>query len=350
MNENPNYQWLKENGSPAIRLRTATELMKQQPTQQMVADLLSFSMTQLWMSRLPSGTNLMNLHGSKPNCLENVGGKLRELGFDVSMAPAWQQKLQPYVDYLKTIPEYHPLYSFTYLFITAPLVTIGFNHPSFVDLAVEHLALVGEFCRSRRYDIYIDPDTFGGLPSAYAGRKLLNPDTNNQLPTIWDLYLLAYLPRSHRGAEIEDAEKTILSYILTDKYQALPEGYGILYDRVTKKYYAHGWNVSLPNWFGNPASRPIHEASYVQRLELMANFPEIRYRKWFQNGVKHLRSFRTEQGTYRFPAAYLKENPSGYYVTGAYMRLEEDRRRKIALELDSTFRMELIRKKAGYAD
>ncbi|MFH1513928.1 MAG: hypothetical protein ABIG42_00555 [bacterium] len=40
-----------------------------------------------------------------------------------------------------------------------------------------------------------------------------------------------------------------------------------------------------------------------------------------------------------FPREYLPEKQRGYYVCGAYMGLEDGRRSKKVLELESTFRM-----------
>ena len=53
---------------------------------------------------------------------------------------------------------------------------------------------------------------------------------------------------------------------------------------------------------------------------------------------------RTPRGTYHFPARYLREQPSGYWVQGAYMRLQENRRARLSLELESTFRMLKIKR------
>lgn len=347
MTENHNYQWLMENGSPAIRLRTQKELLGKEPSQAMIDDLLAFPMLKDWLDRLPPEPHFMSLHGSKPECLENIGSKLRELGFDVHMVPGFSGKLQPYIDFLEQTGRQNAMSDFSTLFTYAPLVTIGFDHQLFLDMAVDHLKWVGDFCRKMDFDIYIDPDTFGGMYSQYKGRKLLNPETNHRLPTIWIVYMLAYMPRYHRREEIEQAESAIINYVMMDEYQRLPEGYGIMYHPPTQKYYAHGWDVYLPGWFGFQFKRGIHEGSFLQRLELFSNFKQARTRKWFQNAVAYLENFRTEAGTYRFPAKFLKEGNSGYYVTGNYLRLEENRRRRIALDLDSTFRMELIKKRAG---
>ncbi|MEE4195516.1 MAG: hypothetical protein V2J07_10000 [Anaerolineae bacterium] len=339
-----NIQWLLDNGSPAIRLRTHRDLLDEVPSQDMVDDLLNFSMTQQWMARLQPEPNFMNLHGSTANCLENVCGKLHELGFAVHMSPVFSAQLQPFIDFLQDTGRENLLSEFATLFTYAPLMTIGVDNSLFLDMAVDHLKRVGDFCRTMNFDIYIDPDTFGGMYSQYKGRKLLNPETNHRLPTIWDLYLLAYMPRIGHEKEIQQAESAIINYILTDDYQHLPEGYGIMVDPQNRKYYAHGWNVYLPGWFDLRFSHPFQEASFVQRLELLSNFRQARSRKWLQESLAHLLSFQTENGTYRLPPSYLKEGTAGYFVTGTYLRLEDDRRRRIALDLDSTFRIEHLLK------
>jgi hypothetical protein len=105
-----------------------------------------------------------------------------------------------------------------------------------------------------------------------------------------------------------------------------------------------GWSVHLPGYSGFEFCRAMHAHMFVQRLELMAHFPVARQSEWFKNCMRHLEGYRTEQGTYRFPARYLREQASGYWVQGAYMRLEEKRRTRQSLELDSTFRMLKIKR------
>jgi hypothetical protein len=57
-----------------------------------------------------------------------------------------------------------------------------------------------------------------------------------------------------------------------------------------------------------------------------------------------LETFRTEDGRYCFPGAYLVEAKAGYYVGGEYMGLEDTRRDARVLEVESTFRMLLLKK------
>ena len=69
--------------------------------------------------------------------------------------------------------------------------------------------------------------------------------------------------------------------------------------------------------------------------------------KCSRKALAHMETFRTERGTYRVPRLYLVESKSGYYVGGEYMGLEDHRRTATAIELESTFRMLLLRKWVG---
>ncbi len=160
---------------------------------------------------------------------------------------------------------------------------------------------------------------------------------------IWDIYALAHWPEALTNDDTQRQIDEIIAYILHPDYQALQEGYGVM--RAGKRrYYSIGWSIHLPGYNGFESSRSIHPKMFVQRLELMAHFDVAQQSKWFHDCMRHLDGFQTEQGTHRFPRRYLSEGTSGYWVTGAYMRLEENRRVRRSLELDSTFRMLKIEK------
>jgi hypothetical protein len=193
--------------------------------------------------------------------------------------------------------------------------------------------------RTGNYDVYIDQDTFGDFNNAFRKRPLINPEFNEPLPKIWDIYALAHWPEILRNDETQFKIDTIVAYILHPDYQALEEGYGVM-RAAKRRYYSMGWSVHLPGYDRSGSSLPDY--MYVQRVELMAHFRAARSSTWFQDRVRHLRGFQTPEGTYRFPSGYLRESSSGYWVTGAYMRLEENRRVRRSLDLDSTFRMCVI--------
>ena len=83
---------------------------------------------------------------------------------------------------------------------------------------------------------------------------------------------------------------------------------------------------------------------FVLWMEAAARVPLLRESDWFRRGLDHLEGFATEAGTYRFPRDYLRERANGYYLyAGAHMGLGENRRRRAAIEIESTFHMLLIR-------
>jgi hypothetical protein len=197
---------------------------------------------------------------------------------------------------------------------------------------------MAELAQSGVYDICIDHDTYGDCPAVFRKRPLVNPEYNGRLPGIWDIYALAHYPDDLMSAETAKRIDAVIAYILHPNYQALDEGYG--YMRAgPRRYYSMGWSAHLPGYNGLEFSRAMHAHMLVQRVELMAHFALARQSRWFKDCVAHIEGYRTRQGTYRFPAIYLREQPSGYWVQGAYMRLEQNRRIRRSLELDSTFRM-----------
>jgi hypothetical protein len=157
------------------------------------------------------------------------------------------------------------------------------------------------------------------------------------------MYLLAYLPPEMLDEQTTARIDAIVDYVLDPRSQALHDGYGYAWIKERRTCYGWGWSPHLPGFDAGgflPGEGSL--ATLVQRLELMARFPRARRSAWLQGAVQHLEGFRTEQGTYRFPTDYLIDR-EGYYVSGFGMGLGEDRRKKTALEVESTFRMLKIR-------
>jgi hypothetical protein len=332
-------QWLLESGGPAIRYRTATELVDDPASlgidvDRLTADLLESAMVRQWLDRIGLPGNLNSLHSSRPEAFENVCAKLCELGLHAGMLDEFDHKMQPFRQHIMLQGE--DLWGRRLL--ASCLNWAGYGDRAIHACLSERLETMVQLARSGTYDIYIDQDTFGDFPSAFRKRPLVNPQFYGSLPMIWDVYALAHWPRALVNDETERKIDEVIAYILHPDYQALEEGYGVM--RAGKRrYYSIGWSIHLPGYDGLEFSRDIRPHMLVQRLELMAHFQVTRQSRWFRDCLQHLEEFHTEQGTYRFPAHYLHEGASGYWVTGAYMRLEEKRRAGRPLELDSTFRM-----------
>ena len=330
-------QWLFEIGGPAIRYRTTSELMPDVSgvdLDRLTRDLIGSSMVRQWLSRFGLPGGLGSLHGSTPQAFENVCAKLCEQGLRAGMLAACDNKMLPFRHRLAQGDEFTGRQ-----LVASCLNWAGYGDDEAVQACLaERLDWMYELARSGVYDITIDHDTFGDCPAAFRKRPLVNPEYNDKLPGIWDVYALAHYPEALRSAETASRIDAVVAYILHPDYQALHEGYG--YMRAgPRRYYSMGWSVHLPGYTGLSFNRAIHAHMFVQRLELMAHFPVARRSQWFKDCLDHLEGYRTERGTYRFPAPYLREQPSGYWVQGAYMRLEENRRARQSLELGSTFHM-----------
>jgi len=90
--------WLLEHSGPAIRYRTAAELLDPRPSPQELArvsqELEQSPLVQGWLANVGLSTGDTDLHGSKRTCFENAAGKLTQLGchrgmagYDACMAP-----------------------------------------------------------------------------------------------------------------------------------------------------------------------------------------------------------------------------------------------------------------------
>jgi len=297
-------------------------------------DLLQSGMVRQWLDRIGLPGGLTALHGSQPGAFENVCAKLCELGLRAGMLDELDAKMEPFRRHLAGWDEKwgRPL-------LASCLNWIGYKDEAVLACLSERLESMYELARTGNYDIYVDQDIFGDFNNSFRRKALINPDLNEPLPKIWDIYALAHWPKGLSTDENQFKIDTIIAYILHPDYQALEEGYGVM--RAGKRrYYSMGWSVHLPGYAPSGSSLPDY--MYVQRVELMARLRAARSSTWLQDRIHHLRGFQTAEGTYRFPSAYLRESSSGYWVTGAYMRLEENRRVRRSLDLESTFRMCVI--------
>lgn len=359
MTESELDRWLFENGGPAIRYRTATELLPRpaaEDVRRLRADLLASPFVKTWLARLQPDFSFNALHGAKPACFENTLGKLAQLGCHAGM-PALDDKVSPFLDWLADRESageagfVQRAYSQT--IVAAFLACAGYGESQPVAaVAQRRLDTLYEFCRRGSYDIYVapiyvDPDSqssaYPAVPAAYRRYRLIDPalyvDGDMCLPALYDLHLLSSLPPNLRNPDSERKLDTIIDYVMQAEYQRLPEGYGILLHG-KGRYWVMGWSVHLPGYFGVP----LHSGDPMMRrlvrmAVLMAHFAAARRHPWLQDTLARLDAFRTERNTHRFPAHFLHEGSSGYWLMGSYMALEENRRRKIALELESMFWM-----------
>ena len=114
------------------------------------------------------------------------------------------------------------------------------------------------------------------------------------------------------------------------------------------KYYGMGWSVHLPRFFGEEETR-IPASGAVWWADAMASFPIAARSDWFQRMLAHLDGFRTSDGLWKFPAAYLTEASDKYFVGGGHMGLGESRKNRDGLKLESTaWMLRILEKSAAH--
>jgi hypothetical protein len=364
------FEWLLVHGGPVVRFRTAHELCGDLPAVElarMERELLALPLVQQWLERLDLGEMAAELdhlspvglarlggrvHGSKPTALENVLGRLNELGLRAG-TPELDRRMLPLMRIFhwrydwQEDAQYRTAWESLVKSIFAWGLLRGGYHPdtAMQDYINGYVDIVHKIARDRVFDIYASAEELKGIPRAWVGKPVIKQDVlaNYHLPLIHDLYVLSNLPRWMVDEAIACKVDDIVLYILEPRFQALHPGYGYAWIKERRTCYGWGWSPHLPgfdqlDWQSEADAGPL-----VQQMELMAHFRAARESRWFQAGLRHLEWHRTEQGTYLFPIHYLRDLPSGYYVNSFCMGLGENRRLRLGLEIESTFRMARIR-------
>jgi hypothetical protein len=340
------HQWLLAEGGPAIRYRTATELFAERGQCDLTAlqnTLLTSATVGWWLAHLKPGMSPSQLHGSRPTCFENAAAKLTLLGCHAGMVPLDERmaSTRQWLAARSTSPPDWDDLDYYRMLVAARLAAIGYDDEGLRHVIRQRVSVLGAWARQGRYDIYVEQDTYGSFPEAFRRRSLVDPAIYpkgvSRLPSIHDLYALTASPWLLTDAEAATDVDAVIGYILHPDYQHLEAGYGIM---VTpgRRYRSIGWDIKLPGYDGWK-EMGTKARQLVQRLMLMAHFPVAQRHPWFRAGMDHLQRWATKEGTYHFPGDYLWESKSGYWVNGSAMGLEENRRRRRAIEMESTFWM-----------
>lgn len=345
MCEREMISWLFHNGGSVIRYRVATELMENpegKEREKLEKDLLNSGLVKVWLNRLVPGV----LHHSKNTAFENAVGKLCELGLKAGMRP-FDKRMKSLRD--KLTGSYGPFEIFYKCLLAGGFARAGYTDEVLTDFLKGRLDAIYRCAKLGSHDIYLSDEGKAIIPKSIRHKDFIKPEywptsVKTPLPVIHDIYALAYFPPSMLGKNARRKINSIVEYILHPDYQAFPHGYGDLFDEGSRRHWAMGWNVNLPGYDGFDLDK-FDTGYLVQRVELMSHFAVARKHRWFKECLQHLEQYKTEEGRWCFPREYLKEKPSGYYVSGAYMGLEENRRSSKSIELESTFRMLRIKGK-----
>jgi hypothetical protein len=376
MNSTELTNWLLENGGPIIRYKTVTELVTDQTNynlENLREDLLKSEIVQKWLLKsetfqkqlqlkpASSLSGIYTLHHSKSSVYENLMNKLIQLGLN-STFKAYDKLAQRSLEILSTlVKEYNDVFKqFFISLILGFLCRSGYEDEELVRQALDlRFDALNDFNQLENLDFYVDPVGFPRLPKIRR-HDIVNPelysDGKIRFPFIHDIWAFSGIIKSKLYQDKKDLIEKVIKRILTQDYQNLKKGYGIVVASPTKAY-GMGWSIHLP-FFQDPHSLDFSESSlkkmekstpshFLQRLYLLSQFPTARKNSWFITCFEKLKSYKTEKGTYLLPKSCLIERPSGYWVMGAYMGFGENRRVKKWAEIESTFWMAKIKKEVG---
>jgi hypothetical protein len=340
--------WMIDSGCDVIRYRTAAELARsysKHNLEELERDLLKSVVVRYWLCCLNGRIGFNDIHGSRDTCFENAIGKLTLLGVRQGMG-VFDRRCKPYLSLLRHAKIEPNAIGELYATIVASLLAMAGHITESVvrERIEERLDTVYSFVRNGEYSIHVGKSKFKNIPSAFKHYSLIDPDLYVEgrfaLPLIYDLFSFSVLLKHTKDRSIKNKIGRVISYILDPRYQRLPDGYGIVLTG-KNRYNVMGWNVWLPGYDGMH-SDDFKMGCLVQRLELLSRFPGTLSHPWFIKNMDRLESFAVEDGKYTFPKQHIQERRNSYFVAGGHMGLGEDRRRKLAYTMESTFWMNRI--------
>ncbi|MCL2059654.1 MAG: hypothetical protein FWH01_11475 [Oscillospiraceae bacterium] len=354
------YGWLMDNADAPIRYRVLRELLNdEKAAANMEAELPENPAVGQWLKNLKPETPPQHWsmeHGSFDFCLENALPKLVQLGLHSGLAPL-ADAVRFYLDKMKTAPPgglqpYRnndgfvlgaPNNGFTSIIISNVLMLAGFADPNITHFMLGSLDEMADFTKKGDCDIYAgdgERAKMKAVPAIWKDKKFIKPQLVDEYgfcyPLIYDIVGLHKL----YGAISEETDKKIdavIDFISTDAFHHnIADGYGILHSG-GKKYHSMGWDPKYPGWLcvadymeGAGAPKLLYFALHISK------YPPARKTKWFGDLLAYLENYRTGNGTYVFPAGWLKEQ-RGYAVQGSHISFGENRKKKNWREIESTF-------------
>ncbi len=335
-------KWLYDHGGPVLRLRMFKELdYRIDGEEELIQSVTSLSETKFWTEQLKISCDL---HGSHCSKLENIAGKFYELGLG-----GYRYLFDPYIEkWLRKANELLECDDFfadyTRTMLLYCLKVFGYNHADIDSLCAIRIENLYRFCSQMDYDIYLPENYFDDLPSSRSGNPLIKPGIYQNgavgLPSVYDLLWFPYYD------QYKEKTDTVMKYVFSPQYHKLKHGYGNI-RKGHGHYYGMGWSLHIPG-FPDPGilNSPENGRELLLYLDRLIHFSFISESDWFEKILAYLNTFRTDKGTWKFPAYWMEEygRRGGYYCLGYHMGLGEARKKREWTESESTFRMLKIMK------
>ncbi|MFW9793467.1 MAG: hypothetical protein ACFFEE_04120 [Candidatus Thorarchaeota archaeon] len=343
--------WLLENAGPIVRYRTIVDLVEEQDVgvvARALGDMSTDSEALKWLNLLKPKLGFNDVHSSKQDAFENVMGKLVQIGWRAGLQP-YDTKTLPFRVWLSENidqPHIEPHSVFKKTLIASLLARAGYGTVEAVERQmINRLHAIYSFSSTPDFSMtFVEKPNIKNLSET--DHKFVNPDLypSQQFMLPWVYDALAFSEIGSIMDQIGNREmvESVMEMILSPEYQALPWSYGLA--KYGDRYYVIGWAVHLPGYDSRPEDRLF--AEMLLMLEALAPFKSVQNSEWFRNSMRYLEEFRTESDTYVFPRAWLPEKRTGYWVSGHRMAYDSRTGRKNAIEIESTFRVLMINKRA----
>jgi len=359
-------KWLQEQGGPAIQLRLCA-LRDSKKSKEDVAKANAKAVSALLkIDEVHSVLNYMDgfntqardaktfehlIHSYRETCIEKFFPLITDLGFKAGI-PIFDKKMAYVAKIFKHLfanaNESVNCYNSTlelhrFFFIS------GFLFPEAIESLENRLNAIHKTAKEKIFDIYQDESKLPKKPKHWVNKGVIKDEMNpfkhfveKPLPTIYDIWSLAYY--QHTCNDVEKLKKIndIVKYILAPEFQKLREGYGLIWVKERHIYHACGWSPTLPLY--EIEGRPAQSVPYpiIDYLEFMSNFKIAQKSKWFKDCLRHFEQFKTERGTYIFPMDNKyshKKYIDKAFLSESNMALKRNERELLKRELVSTMKM-----------
>lgn len=339
--------WLLAHGGPMIRFRTLTELcpsacpgeIREAAWQVERCDEVQSRMRYF---RLAFKHTL--IRGSSELGVCNLLLTLRWLGCRAGMR-SLDAQVEPFLELMRV-----------------PASMLRFGHPLDLPALGNCLAYAGytrepavrawqkrrlnalyEFVSRGTYDPYVEPPRSPRRPINHEQTPVIDPqlyaDGELTIPMMFDLYgLAAYPPELIDGPTFEKIQ-AIVAYVMDPRYQHLRRWLGLVVTG-SRRFNLAGEAAHLAGFTGEETT--VRASRRLRHMAMVSSFPGAVGSRWYRDGLAELRAFRTPEGRYLFPLAYLPEERSGRFVEGTSMAVHPRPRNEAARERESTFYMALL--------
>jgi hypothetical protein len=280
-----------------------------------------------------------------------------DLGFRAGI-PIFDEKMAPVTDMFKYLYAFANEYEYCCWFslmLHRFFFMSGCLFPELAESMNSRINAVHKSARENILDIYQDESKLPKKPQIWSDvgvvKDELNPfsaSAEKPLPTIYDVWAMAYYTDICADQEIINKIDDIVTYILAPAFQEIRLGYGILWIKARRTYLMCGWSPTLPVFESD--GRPVRLVPFpaIDYLDIMSHFKIAQKSKWFHDCLNHFEQFQTEKGTYIFPNDYHylhKKYIDKAFLNETGMSLKRDERQLLKRELVSTMKMLEIKRR-----